>query len=104
MAFKTTFNQAVFASGLFFMMMVVHAAGISYQIEVNGLACPFCAYGIEKELSAISGVEKVETNIKKGVVIVTMRDDEDLDESTAKQAVGDAGFTLSTFKRMSDGE
>lgn len=73
------------------------AAGPSYRIEVAGLACPFCAYGIEKELNAIGGVERVETNIKEGTVIVTMKDGAALDETTAKQAVKDAGFTLNGF-------
>lgn len=101
MAFKSTLNRTVAALSLFFMMTAVYAAGSSYQIEVDGLACPFCAYGIEKELNAVPGVEKVETDIKEGVVIVTMRGGEDLDEATAKQAVRDAGFTLRAFNRMS---
>lgn len=27
------------------------AAGPSYRLAVDGLACPFCAYGIEKKLT-----------------------------------------------------
>lgn len=73
------------------------ATGPSYRIEVAGLACPFCAYGIEKELNAIDGVEHVETSIREGTVIVTMKDGAALDEATAKQAVTDAGFTLNGF-------
>jgi copper chaperone CopZ len=74
--------------------------GSIYTLRVDGLACPFCAYGIEKELHSVQGVEQVETNIKDGVVIVTMQEGADLDESTARQAVGDAGFTLRGFDRM----
>lgn len=73
------------------------AAGPSYRIEVAGLACPFCAYGIEKKLNALDGVERLETNIKEGTVIVTMKDGATLDKATAQQAVKDAGFTLSGF-------
>lgn len=71
-----------------------------YALRVDGLACPFCAYGIEKELQSVLGVEQVETNIKDGVVIVTMQEGAGLDESTARQAVGNAGFTLKEFDRM----
>lgn len=35
------------------------AAQPRYQIEVAGLACPFCAYGIEKKLRAIEGVGRL---------------------------------------------
>lgn len=74
--------------------------GDAYMLQVDGLACPFCAYGIEKALHSVQGVEKIETDIKAGVVIVTMQEGADLDESTAQQAVSDAGFTLRGFDRM----
>ncbi len=80
------------------------AAGPSYRIDVAGLACPFCAYGIEKKLNAIKGVERIETNIKEGTVIVTMKDGAALDKATAGQAVKDAGFTLNGFERIAPGD
>ncbi len=76
----------------------VWAAGASYRLHVDGLACPFCAYGIEKKLTALDGVDKVETHIKEGAVIVTMKDGASLDEATAEQAVEAAGFTLDRFE------
>ncbi len=39
---------------------------IYLKIEVRGLACPFCAYGMEKALKEVSGVEKVDIVLKKG--------------------------------------
>lgn len=72
-------------------------AGPSYRLHVTGLACPFCAYGIEKKLGAIEGVERVETHIKEGAVIVAMRDGATLDEAAARKAVQAAGFTLKEF-------
>lgn len=80
------------------------AAGPSYRIEVAGLACPFCAYGIEKKLGAIDGVERLETNLKDGTVTVIMKEGATLDEATARKAVKDAGFTLDGFEQMSPGE
>lgn len=77
------------------------AAGPSYRLKVDGLACPFCAYGIEKKLGALDGVEGVKTNLEEGTVTVTMKDGATLDEATAKRAVKDAGFTLKEFKQVS---
>lgn len=88
---------ALFATAAF-------AAGPSYRIEVAGLTCPFCAYGIEKKFTAIDGVGRVETNIKAGTVTVTMKDGATLDEATAEQAVKDAGFTLNGFKQAAPGD
>jgi len=75
------------------------ASGPTYRLEVAGLACPFCAYGIEKRLNRIDGVERLETQIKEGAVIVTMKEGATLDEVAARQAVEEAGFTLDGFAR-----
>lgn len=71
-----------------------------YVIEADGLACPFCAYGIEKQLSAIEGVKSVETDIRSGTVIVTMQDTATLSEQSARRAVEAAGFTMRDFSRQ----
>ncbi|MDT8399219.1 MAG: heavy-metal-associated domain-containing protein [Pseudomonadales bacterium] len=71
-----------------------------YAIGVSGLSCPFCAYGIEKTLHRVDGVERVEVHLKDGVVLVTLADGMVLDEATARKAVKDAGFTLNSFARV----
>jgi len=76
------------------------AAGPSYRLEVAGLACPFCAYGIEKQLGRIDGVARLETDIRDGAVIVTMRDGQTLERSQAEQAVDRTGFMLGGFERI----
>ena len=65
-------------------------AGEAYSLRVDGLSCPFCAYGIEKKLNSLDGVEAVNVELKDGAVLVTMRDGASLDEATARQAVKDA--------------
>lgn len=76
----------------------------AYVLEVDGLACPFCAYGIEKQLGALQGVESVETDIALGTVTVTMRRGARLDEETARKAVEAAGFTMRGFAPQGTGE
>jgi mercuric ion binding protein len=73
-------------------------AGQTYRLLVDGLACPFCAYGIEKQLLSVDGVQNVVVDLNAGAVQVTMQDGSILNEATAKQAVKDAGFTLKGFK------
>lgn len=79
------------------------AGGVRYQLEVDGLACPFCAYGIEKKLSQLSGVKQVETDVANGRVDVDMADGQPLKEDQARQAVKDAGFSLRSFKTQAEG-
>jgi len=80
------------------------AGGNQYTLGVDGLGCPFCAYGIEKQLSAIEGVESIETDIKSGQVVVTLVEGKSLSEEVARQAVKDAGFTLRSLKQMQGSE
>lgn len=70
-----------------------------YAVQVDGLACPFCAYGIEKQLTRVDGVESVQTDIKSGSVVITMKPGATLDEAEAKRAVEAAGFTLREFRK-----
>lgn len=81
----------------------VLAAPPVYRLQVDGLACPFCAYGIEKKLSALAGVERLEINIEDGSVIVTMRDGMSLDQASAREAVNAAGFSLRKFEQLPPG-
>jgi len=87
MNFRAFARRMAIALSLVLVSAGVLAAPPTYRLHVDGLACPFCAYGIEKKLNAVPGVERVETNIREGAVIVTMTDGAIFDETAAKQAV-----------------
>ena len=80
---------------LFAIMMsqTALAAGTHYDMRVDGLACPFCAYGIEKKLNAINGVSNIKVDLDNGLVSVDMKDGASLGEEQMKQLFNDAGFT-----------
>jgi mercuric ion binding protein len=82
------------------MMTAGLAAQNAYTLRVDGLACPFCAYGIEKKLGEVKGVQRIEVDIATGTVTVTMAEDVTLDEASAKKAVKEAGFSLRSFERQ----
>ena len=70
------------------------AAGTQYDLRVDGLSCPFCAYGIEKKLRKTKGVDSVEIDLERGVVVVKAGEGVQLTEAQFEQLVKDAGFTL----------
>lgn len=100
MKFSVFIQRMAAAFSLALMATGVLAAPPSYQLHVDGLSCPFCAYGIEKKLGALAGVQSVETHIKDGAVIVIMKDGATLDEAAAKRAVKEAGFSLRKFEAL----
>ena len=69
-----------------------------YSFKVDGLACPFCSYGVEKQLKAIPGVKGVKVSIKTSTVTVTMKDGTKLTKAQADRAVKNAGFKMRSFR------
>lgn len=100
---KSFWQRTVLVLGLVLMAANAFAAQQAYKLRVDGLACPFCAFGVEKQLKAVKGVEKVDVDIKTGTVIVTVVEGAVFDEATAKKAVTDAGFTLRGFEKIPQG-
>lgn len=75
------------------------AQGPIYKVGVDGLACPFCAFGVEKQLQNLDGVIDLQTDIEEGHVIVEVQEGKLLREEQVKQAVKKAGFTLRSLSR-----
>ena len=76
-----------------FASMAIWAECTHYEMRVDGLACPYCAYGIEKKLTAIDGVQNIDVDLDKGLVSVDVSDGVVLTEADMKQLFNDAGFT-----------
>ncbi|MDC0662341.1 heavy-metal-associated domain-containing protein [Marinobacter sp. SS21] len=77
--------------------VVALAVDNHYILGVDGLACPFCAFGVEKRLTKVEGVTGIEVEVADGVVRVTLQEGKTLTEEQARQAVAEAGFTLRSF-------
>lgn len=93
-------SAITFSTALAAESTVKSAAPRSYKIVVDGLACPFCAYGIEKQINEIKGVQNIQTDIASETVTVTMAPGATLSKDAAAKAVKDAGFTLHNFEEV----
>ncbi|MFQ5736448.1 MAG: heavy-metal-associated domain-containing protein [Thermodesulfobacteriota bacterium] len=63
------------------------------SITVDGLSCPFCAYGLEKKLKKMEGVENLVIDIENGRVEIILKDKSYYDQDELRRLVKDAGFT-----------
>jgi len=98
--FKTTpFFGLILAALLFGQIATVKAQSktktdhVYIKMEVNGMACPYCAYGMEKELKKVSGVDSVKIQLKEGLAYIsTLKKQEPLKENLAL-IIKNAGFT-----------
>ncbi len=86
----------VLAAALLFNLGALTAVSAQVEnatVEVDGLACPFCAYGLEKRLKDIEGVGKVEINVATGVATLGSKKEKSIDVESLEAAVSRAGFT-----------
>ncbi len=69
------------------------ADGKQAVVTVQGMQCPFCAYGIQKQLKKLRGVKTVEVELEKNQAIVTLEPDAKVTDKDIQQAIRKAGFT-----------
>ncbi len=72
-------------------------------VQVDGMSCPFCAYGLEKKLSKLEGVERIEISLEQGKAVLTLEEGASVTDEALEKAVGDAGFTLRKIERPGTG-
>jgi len=90
--------HATLLAALLALPLAAQAAGLRYVMRVDGLACPYCAYGVEKKLKAIEGVERVDVDLDKGLVVVDAREGVVLTDEQMRKLMKDAGFTFRSMR------
>ena len=61
-------------------------------IEVEGLACPFCTFGIEKKLKALDEVDTLAIHLEEGKIELRLKADARLSRTQIAGAIREAGF------------
>jgi len=83
------------------MILIIFLLGISptlaqsseVKVRVDGLSCPFCAYGLEKKLNDLDGVESINIDFEEGLVLMLVTDSENISEEEIRTKIEEAGFT-----------
>ncbi len=65
----------------------------SATVVVEGMSCPFCAFGVEKRLKKVEGVGSIEVNMDTGSASMSASEGESIDFSSLPEAIRKAGFT-----------
>ncbi|MBI4431738.1 MAG: heavy-metal-associated domain-containing protein [Candidatus Omnitrophica bacterium] len=92
-------NRIVWLTLIVSLVSVMSAAPLYAEIEevilgVDGLACPFCAYGLEKKMTPIKGMKSYDVDMGEGKVYLELKENAKLDLEAFRKAVKEAGFTL----------
>jgi len=70
------------------------------KLGVDGMSCPFCAFGIEKKISKLDAVKSLNVMLEKGFVEIFLKDNQPLTEPELREAVKKAGFTVRSVEDL----
>ncbi len=97
----------IYITALLFLVIIsiplASAEILSITISVDGLACPFCAYGVEKKLKRVKGVGSIDIKMQKGTVTMTAKQGQSIDFAEVPGAIKDAGFSMRWMKLTASG-
>lgn len=63
------------------------------KIEVNGMACSYCAFGMEKALKKVSGVNNVAIELEDGMAYISTPKNQKPQKENLSLIIQNAGFT-----------
>jgi cation transport ATPase len=82
-----------------FMSPVVFAA-TSIKAEVNGMVCAFCAKGIEKKLNAMPEGQGAYVDLKRRIVVLELKPQQDVSLDAFTQVIKDAGYAVNKVEKV----
>lgn len=78
------------------------AAPKTIRIDIDGLVCAFCAQGIEKKLKKHAATDKVFVSLEQKVVLVKLKEGQDIADDKVKADITDAGYALRGIVRRDE--
>ena len=81
-------------SGAYFFLNGQYALAqeSQYNLQVDGITCPFCVATSSKALLKIDGIKKVDADLEKGIIKVCADQDTQLDDQMLTTLFLEKGF------------
>ena len=91
----------LFKTRLFALLMALCSTSVlaqDYVINVNGIVCEFCAYGVSKKVSKLPFIDRtkydngVMVEVEDQKVTIAVKPDAQLDQTALFKAIENAGY------------
>jgi mercuric ion binding protein len=92
----------IFAAALTFAMLAstsAFAKDVTYEMQVDGITCPFCVATSTKALKKIDGVKSVSADLETGVITVCADESVSFTDEQLKKMFLDKGFTYRSMTK-----
>lgn len=97
--------RRIFQSGMSLLVFLALSAAVPAQarvesatVIVEGMACPFCAFGVEKRLKKVGGVGSIVVSMGESSASLTASEEGSIDVASIPEAIRKAGFTPGTIE------
>ena len=65
----------------------------SFEVKVDGLGCPYCAFGLEKSFKGLKGIKNIMIDMETGILTFEYPFEKKLSVEQVGKQVGNAGYT-----------
>ena len=72
------------------------------NITVNGMVCDFCAQAVWKVMSEYDAVADTLVDLDRSMVIVTLKDGQDLSDEELNKAITYSGYDFVSLERVEE--
>lgn len=96
-------QAAVLVAAAVILAPPVQAQVHEVTVAVEGMSCPFCAFGVEKKLMTVPSAGSVRVDLEKGVATVRASEGGSIDVARIPAAVKASGFTPGTIEIVASG-
>lgn len=86
---------------LFFFLQInflLFAQFNSATIHINGLTCSACSFAVQRSISTIDFVERIEMDLNENIAMIVFKKNKAIDPSKLIQGVKNAGFTVAKLE------
>lgn len=97
--------KTILATATLSAFLVVQPAQAAEQCEnitnvkVNGMVCDFCARALEKVFSKRDEVEAIKVDLDAGVVRITTKPNQTIDDASINELITDSGYDISAIEK-----
>lgn len=74
------------------------------KVGIDGLSCPFCVWGLKRQMKKIEMVDQLNISLKKSTARFTLKENRPLNIEKINVAVKNAGFSVREIKITAIGE
>ena len=69
-------------------------SGQVIDVYVDGLACPFCAHGLDQRFNKIGSVKSVTVDVDNGIMMLDIKKGKSISKREINEKIEEAGFSM----------